>query len=726
MLSGNVYHRIENINYSEISLHQHYPVKKHFYAIRCRLAKIFTFAFLPKGAMYFIHPEILWGLLALLIPIIIHLFNFRRYRKLPFSNIEFLKNITRQTRKQNKLKHLIVLLLRMGAVALVVLAFANPRLNSKNKNINSTVKALYIDNSFSMIGEGENGMLFENARQLTVELIKSSGRDQRYMLQTNDYTSGKQLLNRDEVLKEIDHLKVTPSVRMLSSVNNRQRKLLKKFKGIESFWFSDFQQNSADFSHFTVDSADNYFFFPLEHAQNKNIYIDSCYFSKPLVLPGKQAEMNVVLVNTSSASYEKVLLTLVIDGVQRAVAGVDLPAFKRVEVPLTFTTLNSGWQAGKLTIDDYPITFDDDLFFSFRVNSRINVLDIFSGKDNPYFAAFFSADSIFSYHAKSYLQLDPTTFSEYSLIILDALPEVTSGLTDALLKFTLQGGNLLFVPSEKDNLEADNRFLKQGGVGSFLAPDTTVTRVKGIKTADDVFRAGLSKVPENADLPKVSFHYKMHHGIASATESLISLLNGDDFLTRKKSGGGALYVLTAPVNKKTTNFAFNPLFASMLYGIAITTNKKSNLFYYIGNDEQVIAPVPTSFVGDNIITLKQQDGNYSFIPGQLQQAAKTLLQLHNGITKAGIYQADINDSTLCLLAFNYNRNESDGRFLNRQKLDSVLKNSSLKHYAVLDGIINNVREVINQQQKGAQFWKLFIIFAALLLLAEVMILRWWK
>ena len=676
--------------------------------------------------MYFIHPEILWGLLALLIPLIIHLFNFRRYRKMPFSNIEFLKNITQQTRKQNKLKHLIVLLLRMTAIAMIVVAFANPRLHGKGENIHSKVKAVYIDNSFSMMAEGENGMLFENARQLASELVKNSGRDQRYLLQTNDYSSGKQLLNRDEIVKEIDHLKISPSARMLSSVNQRQRKLLKKLKAVQSYWFSDFQQNSADFNHFALDTTDEYYFFPLEQVQNKNIYIDSCYFTKPLVLPGKQAEIKVVLVNSSAASYEKVLLTLTIDGVQRAVTGVDLPAYKKVVVPLEFTTENSGWQAGKLSIEDYPVTFDDNLFFTFKVNSRLKVLDIFSKSGNPYFSAFFNADSIFSYTEKSYLQLNPASFSKYSLIILDALPEVTSGLADALLKFVNQGGNLLFVPSGSDNLDADNRFFKLWHIGSFVASDTAGTRITGIKTGDPLFKAGLVKVPENAALPDVRYHYKMQHSAASATVSLISLLNGNDFLVRKKTGNGSLYVLTAPVTKETSDFVFNPLFASVLYGAAITSGKKSSLYHFMADNLQLTAPVTPSFGADRVITLKQLTGSYSFIPGQRQQAGKLQLQLYNGITEAGIYKATAEDSVLFLLAFNYNRNESDMHFYGRQKLDSLLKNSPLKHYTVTDGKMNNVAEVINQQQKGAQFWKLFIIFAALLLLAEVVILRWWK
>jgi len=441
--------------------------------------------------MYFIHPEILWGLPAVLIPLIIHLFNFRRYRKLPFSNIEFLKNITRQTRKQNKLKHLIVLLLRMTAIALMVIAFAGPRFNKKSRLANSKVNSVYIDNSFSMMAEGENGILFENARQMASGLIKNSGRDERYLLQTNDFNSGKLLLNRDEALTEIDHIKISPATRMLSSVAQRQQKMLSTLQGFKSFWFSDFQKNSSDFKNFPNDTLNNYYFFPLAQVQKKNIYIDSCYFTKPLTLPGTQAELKVVLVNVSGAEYEKVPLTLYINHTKRAVAGVDLPPYKSVTVSLSFTTDQSGWQSGKLTIDDYPITFDDILYFTFNVNSRIRVLDIYTDAPDKYFKTFYKTDSIFVYDSRSWLKLDPSSFRKYDLIILDGLPEITSGLTTAINGFVNNGGNVLFAPPVNLKPASVNNFFNKLNAGTFLEPDTSSTRVIGIKRKDPLFKTTL-------------------------------------------------------------------------------------------------------------------------------------------------------------------------------------------------------------------------------------------
>jgi len=676
--------------------------------------------------MYFIHPEILWGLFAVLIPLIIHLFNFRRYRKLPFSNIEFLKNITRQTRKQNKLKHLIVLLLRMGAVSLIVIAFASPRFGKKSNTVDAKVKSIYIDNSFSMMAEGENGMLFENARRMAADLINNSGRDVRYLIQTNDYYSGKLLLNRDEALKETDRLKVSSATRMLSSVAQRQRKMLNKTSVYESFWFSDFQQYSSDVNKFEKDTLNSYYFFPLSQVRKKNIYIDSCYFTKPLILPGKQAVLKVILANASDVAYEKVPLTLFVNDKKRAVAGVDMPAKKRVEVSLSFTTDKGGWQSGKLAIEDYPVTFDDELYFAFNVNSRIKVLDVYDTSPDKYIKTFYQTDSLFAFNEVPCLKLDVSAFSGYELIILDALSEITSGLSAALLNFVNSGGNLLYVPRAGAEPQSVNGLLNRLKAGNFLKADTSVTRVKGIKTDDKLFKTGILKVPENALLPVVRYHFPLKYSVTSGVETLLTLLNGDDLLVRKKSGNGNIYLLTAPLDKSSTDFALNPLFVPVMYGVAITTGKTDNLFYFMGENEKIVMPVSSFKKDDNPLVLKLKNSDYRFIPGQQRKGNTVEIFPYDGIKKAGIYEAVQYDSTWFLTAFNYNRYESEMSFYSTSDLDSLLKSSAVQNFAVLDGKINNVHEVINQQQKGAQIWKLFIIFALLMLLTEVMILRWWK
>ena len=115
--------------------------------------------------MQFKHPEILYALLLLLIPIIIHLFQLRRFQKVAFTNVEFLKKATLQTRKSSQVKKWLVLLTRLVALACIILAFAQPFTASKTALNSEKETVIYIDNSFSMEAKGSNGPMLKRSLQ---------------------------------------------------------------------------------------------------------------------------------------------------------------------------------------------------------------------------------------------------------------------------------------------------------------------------------------------------------------------------------------------------------------------------------------------------------------------------------------------------------------------------------------------------------------------------------
>src|ERR1035438_3666616 len=94
--------------------------------------------------MQFLHSNFLFALSALAIPIIIHLFNFRRYKTVYFSNVTFLKELKEETASQSKLKHLLVLACRLLALAFLVFAFAQPYIPNKKNQLSSGRKFVSI------------------------------------------------------------------------------------------------------------------------------------------------------------------------------------------------------------------------------------------------------------------------------------------------------------------------------------------------------------------------------------------------------------------------------------------------------------------------------------------------------------------------------------------------------------------------------------------------------
>jgi hypothetical protein len=105
--------------------------------------------------MKFLYPEFLFGLFTLAIPIIIHLFNFRKSKKVYFSSIRFLQNIKKSTSQKRKLKHYLILFSRLLFLTFLVLAFAQAFLPSTDRNPQAESVYVYLDNSSSMSNRTE-------------------------------------------------------------------------------------------------------------------------------------------------------------------------------------------------------------------------------------------------------------------------------------------------------------------------------------------------------------------------------------------------------------------------------------------------------------------------------------------------------------------------------------------------------------------------------------------
>jgi hypothetical protein len=120
----------------------------------------------------FLSPNYLYGLLLLAIPVIIHLFNFRRYKKILFTNVRFLQELKEETTRTSRLKHLLILASRLLAMLFIILAFAQPFIPSGEAGPANSGEpvSIYIDNSFSMDAVSSEGPLLEVARKKAREI----------------------------------------------------------------------------------------------------------------------------------------------------------------------------------------------------------------------------------------------------------------------------------------------------------------------------------------------------------------------------------------------------------------------------------------------------------------------------------------------------------------------------------------------------------------------------
>jgi hypothetical protein len=200
--------------------------------------------------MMFVYPAFLWALAAVSIPIIIHLFNFRRYKKVYFTNVKFLKEIQHQSKSKSRLREILVLLARCLAICCLVIAFSQPIIKDKNTVIvNSGSKAIsiYLDNSYSMQNVNKQGPLLEVAKTKAKEIVKAFSNGDKFQIITNDFEGRHQRFNsKEDVLNIIDEIKISSSVRFFSDVFKRQSEFLKSSNLVNKnlFAISDAQKST--------------------------------------------------------------------------------------------------------------------------------------------------------------------------------------------------------------------------------------------------------------------------------------------------------------------------------------------------------------------------------------------------------------------------------------------------------------------------------------------------
>ena len=420
--------------------------------------------------MKFANPLFLYALAAILIPIIIHLFNFRRYKTVYFSNVKMLEAVLLKTKKESRLQKYIVLALRILAIAALVLAFAQPYIPKNNVNLrNGNVVSIFVDNSFSMDANSKDGNMLLESVEAAKNVVNAFSYSDDYVLTTHDFSSRQShILNKDEILSLLDEIQITPRSHTMSEVAAFTKNTVsysQKSNHIQYF-ISDFQKNAFDASVFAEDTAAATFLIPIESKHTDNVSVDSCWFLTPVFNVGQQVTLTVRIHNYGTTDVSKLPVKLYINDEQKALAAVDIRAESYADYQMHYTITDDGVQCGVIRIDDSPITFDDELYLVYQVATTNNII-VVKSKDNRYLKAMYGMDSLFVYQEMPDRQVNYSKFKQCDLLVLDQLKEISSGLSSEIEKYVKGGGTLLVFPGEETQLSSVNALLNNLGVGRY-------------------------------------------------------------------------------------------------------------------------------------------------------------------------------------------------------------------------------------------------------------------
>ena len=171
--------------------------------------------------MNFQNPKLLYALLAIAIPIIIHLFNLQKNKKIYFSSIRFLKEIKQKKQQRSKLKNLLILLSRILAISFLIIAFAKPFIPIKKENIKQNI-VVYVDNSLSMDIDFGNGNLLEIAKNNAKEIIKSYTDQHKFYVVSNNFSLPNNIeYSKKDIFLQIDKINPTYKQKRFEDIINR-------------------------------------------------------------------------------------------------------------------------------------------------------------------------------------------------------------------------------------------------------------------------------------------------------------------------------------------------------------------------------------------------------------------------------------------------------------------------------------------------------------------------
>ncbi len=646
--------------------------------------------------MQFKHPEILYFLFLLVIPILVHLFQLRRFKKEYFTNVHFLKELAIQTRKSSRLKKWLLLLTRLFLLACLIIAFAQPFFQAKDSKGITNEMFIVLDNSFSMQAKGKQGELMKRAVQ---ELLKNVPENQTFSLITNSET----FWNTDikSIQRELQNLKYSASPFVLDN-------LMAKIKSRKSPYNKDIviitdavglQPKQLK----NIDSTSNAYFIIPKAEQKNNVAIDSVFI--------QQALDNFYEIGIKLSSYgdnEKDIPISLYNN--KKLVAKTIVNFEGKEKSINFT-IPKGDFNGYAAIDDNALQYDNQLFFSISKPQKMNIVSIGQPEKSSFLKKIYS-DNEFIFNNFDLKTLDYNILEKQDAIILNEVPEVPQALQTTLKTFVEKGGNLIVIPSSESSISNLNSLMGNFGKIQFKSLENGEKLVTKIAFNHPLYSTVFEKKIDNFQYPNVSSAYS----ISSAYPSILSFEDQNAFLTAIQNPVSSVYVFSAPLNKNNSNFQNSPLIVPTFYNMALSSQKTGISALTIGENSPFL--IDASLSKDEIVEIKNlsEETNEKFIPMQQILNNKVKLTFNDFPQEAGNFGVYKQDNLLKEISFNYARTESNIATSNE---------SVLSDYNVI-GSIDEVFDTLQTNRTDNEIWKWFVFLTLLFLVTEILIQKFVK
>lgn len=642
--------------------------------------------------MHFKHPEILYFLFLLIVPILVHLFQLRRFKTSYFTNVRFLKELAIQTRKSSKIKKRLLLATRLLLLTCVIIAFAQPFFEARDSKNASNEMYIILDNSFSMQAKGKKGELLKRAVQ---ELLENMPETAQFSLLTNtenywntDIKSTKSALqNLKYSAVPFELSSIMAKVKAHKSAHKKDIVIISDAVGLTE---NDIKN---------IDSEEKPYFIIPEAEQKNNVSIDSVYINQTL------ENFYEISVNLSGYGENFKPISTAFYNQNKLIAKTIIN-FDTKKKKTSFTIPKEAFH-GYVSIEDNGLTYDNKLFFSISKNKKTNVISIGEPEKSNFLSRIYTSVE-FNYNNYSISSLDYNSLEKQNTIILNELVEIPQALQTTLKAFVSKGGNLVVIPSEKSSISNLNSFLGNFGKVQFNNLKTESKLITKINFDHPLFSGVFENKITNFQYPKTNSSFD----ISSPYPAVLSYEDQSTFVTAIQNPTAGITVFSAPINAVNSNFQQSPLIVPLFYKMAQNNQKTGVNALTIGNNQPYFVDV--LLTKDAILEVKGTED--SFIPIQQILNNKVKLTFNDFPETAGNYSIFDKKEWVENLSFNYKRTESDLSQVNTNVV------SDFKTADTISTIFNTLQT----ERTDSQIWKWFVIFALLFLALEMAIIKFVK
>ena len=613
-------------------------------------------------SVFFLYPLFLFGLAAASLPVLIHLLNRRRLKRIRFPAVRFILLSQKRISRSYRLRHWLLLALRTLAVICLALLLANPIFQTGAGLFaggGPVSLVIVLDNSLSMTWSGD-GNGFKQAKEAASLLIGGlNDGDRAAVIPTN--ISGKEAFRlkdqKSVLVKEISGLEIADGTANLPAALSKAYELLNQPAGQKEIRIiTDMALTGWDqFSLASLKQADPSIPLKVIRIGRKQQPLNGAV--KEIRLGGQGVGINLPLqieatvVNFGGTEIKELLVQLSIDGQNKEQKLTTIPA--KSETSVTFQTRlgQAGAHAGQITLKKDGLAGNPVANFALDVQDKLRVLLVDGDPQTSLVQSetFFLTRALNPSGERDSSLFLPTvilpdgvnaaTLDDYQVVILSNLTVPPDGFVAKLQNFLRQGGGVLIFAGDKFQAEAYNQKLGAALPGQLrekkIGPEAGGDKIDKIDLTHPALQSLSDPILQESMKTARVWGYQRVTG-----KPLIALANGEALLLEQKIGNGKVMLMTTSADRDWSDLPVKTVFLPLVQSLTqyLAGGKRGNLDAGIAVGAVKELSFPATFVGRNLRVTKPDKQNAEVtITGEKDRATAAV----EDNDKVGIYRLSL-------------------------------------------------------------------------------------